>query len=362
MFKICWISNIPSPYKVNVMKLMSEELEIHALFERRKENDREDSWYSSDFGNVKVQYLDKNYKKVIDKEVNTCDLLINADYSNKMCIYATHKFNKYKKPVIMLADGGLVIKRGILDYIISYFMNKCNYFLSSGKEVNKYYKYYNVDENKIFNYRFSSLTKSDLKNNESLIRNKSELRKKHNIGEEIILFSVGQQINRKGYDILVKSMIKVNKKIKLYIAGGKPQEEVLKIINDNNLDNINFVGFKNKEELNEYYAMADIFVFPTRYDIWGLVINEAMSFGLPIISSDKCVAAIEFNNNFNNAIIVENENVEEFAKAINLLVENDDLKTELSKKSLLGIKEYTIENTVSDFVRVISEVLNHGQN
>lgn len=53
MFKICWISNIPSPYKVNVMKLMGEEIEIHALFEKRKENDREDSWYSSDFGEIK---------------------------------------------------------------------------------------------------------------------------------------------------------------------------------------------------------------------------------------------------------------------------------------------------------------------
>ena len=42
-----------------------------------------------------------------------------------------------------------------------------------------------------------------------------------------------------------------------------------------------------------YYQAADMLVFPTREDIWGLVINEAMANGLPTVSTDKCVAALE---------------------------------------------------------------------
>ena len=356
MVKVCWISNIPSPYKVHLMNLLSKDLELYILFEKKGESDREDSWYSFDFKDYYVEFLDTNSKEKIDKASKICDVLINGDYSSIQCIYAVNKFKKQNKPVIMLADGGLAIDRGIFNYIISYFMKKNDYFMSSGKEVNKYYKFYGVDENRIYNYKFSSLTKDDIQKNKK-IKNKSLLKQKLNLKEDIILFSVGQQIPRKGYDLLVKAMIDVNKNVGLYIAGGEPEENVKEIIKSNNLNNIHFIGFKSKEELDEYYAASDIFVLPTRYDIWGLVINEAMSFGLPIISSDKCVSAIEFNNLFNNALITKNEDVGSISEAINILINDEYLRDQLGRNSLKGIKEYTIEHTKEDFVSIIKDVM-----
>ncbi|NLP21343.1 MAG: glycosyltransferase family 4 protein [Erysipelotrichaceae bacterium] len=361
MVKVCWISNIPSPYKVHLMNLLSKDLELYILFEKKGESDREDSWYSFDFKDYYVEYLDTNSKEKIDKASEICDVLINGDYSNKQCIYAVNKFKKQNKPVIMLADGGLAIDRGFFNYIISYFMKKNDYFMSSGKEVNKYYKFYGVNKNRIYNYKFSSLTKNDIQKNKGLIKNKSLLKQKLNLKEDVILFSVGQQIPRKGYDLLVKAMIGVNKNVGLYIAGGEPEENVKDIIKSNNLNNIYFVGFKTKEELDEYYAASDIFVLSTRYDIWGLVINEAMSFGLPIISSDKCVSAIEFNNLFNNALITKNEDVNSISEAINTLINDEFLREQLGRNSLKGIKEYTIEQTKEDFVRIINDIINKNK-
>lgn len=357
MVKVCWISNIPSPYKVHLMNLLRDDLELYILFEKKGESDREESWYSFDFKNYCVEYLDTNSKEKIDKASKICDVLINGDYSSTQCIYAVNKFKKQNKPVIMLADGGLAIDRGIFNYIISYFMKKNDYFMSSGKEVNKYYEFYGVDKNKIYNYKFSSLTKNDIQKNKELIKNKSLIKQKLNLKGDIILFSVGQQIPRKGYDLLVKAMIDVNENVGLYIAGGEPEENVKQIIKSNNLNNIYFIGFKSKEELDEYYAASDIFVLPTRYDIWGLVINEAMSFGLPIISSNKCVSVIEFNNLFNNALITINEDVKSISKAINTLINDENLRNQLGRNSLKGIKDYTIEQTKEDFVNIIKDVM-----
>lgn len=357
MLKVCWITNIPSPYKVTLMNLLSSEIELYVLFEEKKAEDREDSWYSYDFKDYYVEYLNTDANEKISKASEVCDILINGDYTNRLSIKAQTLFRKKNKPVVMLADGGLVIKRGVIDKVISFVMKKNDYFMSSGKEVNKYFNYYGIKDEKIYQYKFSSLTKEEIKNNKEKVKIKKELKEKLNLNEKYILFSVGQQIPRKGYDVLAKAMINVNEDVGLYIAGGDPEENVKQIIDENNLKNIHFIGFKSKEELKDYYAASDIFVLSTRYDIWGLVINEAMSFGLPIISTDTCVAAVEFNNLFNNAIIVKNENINELSEAIDTVIQDNNLKDQLSRNSLFGIKEYNIEQTKEDFVRILKDIM-----
>ncbi len=236
-------------------------------------------------------------------------------------------------------------------------MKQCDYFLSSGKEVDKYFKFYNVDDNKIFNYRFSSLNNKDIIRNEELTLQKYYLREKYGIKDDIMILAVGSQIFRKGYDLLIKAISSINKSFNLYIVGGVVQDDIFKLVLENGLNNVHFIDFKCKEELNEYYAMADIFVMPTRYDIWGLVINEAMSFKLPIISSNKCVAALEFNNLFNNALIFESENTEDLKEKIEILISDCEIREKLSINSLNGIKTYTIENTCDDFVKIINKIV-----
>lgn len=63
------------------------------------------------------------------------------------------------------------------------------------------------------------------------------------------------------------------------MVGGEPTEDYLQMRASLGLDNVHFVGFQKKEALSRYYRAADLFVLPTREDIWGLVINEAMAYG-----------------------------------------------------------------------------------
>ena len=78
----------------------------------------------------------------------------------------------------------------------------------------------------------------------------------------------------------------------LCIVGDEPTQEFIEMKNNMKLDNIVFVGFKTKKELKDYYIAADVFCLQTRGDVWGLVVNEAMAYGLPIITTDKCVAGM----------------------------------------------------------------------
>ena len=63
---------------------------------------------------------------------------------------------------------------------------------------------------------------------------------------------------------------------------------------------------------------ADVFVMPTREDIWGLVINEAMAYGLPVVSTDKCIAALELVKNGRNGYIIPPNQPKEIAQKVNI--------------------------------------------
>ena len=142
----------------------------------------------------------------------------------------------------------------------------------------------------------------------------------------------------------------------LLLVGGKLQEDNLKLIDDLKIDSIKNVEFLTKEELSIVYGLSDYFVLATREDIWGLVINEAMSFGLPIISTDKCVAAVEFNNLCNNAEIVHVEDIDALANSMQKLLTDDNYAKILGGRSIAGIKDFVIENTAKDYYNAIKEI------
>lgn len=85
----------------------------------------------------------------------------------------------------------------------------------------------------------------------------------------------------KGYDTLLKICEQSPKIFGVYIIGDEPIEEILK-----------------------YYQAADLSVFPSRGEAWGLVVNESMANGVPVIATDVCVAALELIENDKNGFIV----------------------------------------------------------
>jgi glycosyltransferase involved in cell wall biosynthesis len=80
------------------------------------------------------------------------------------------------------------------------------------------------------------------------------------------------------------------------------------------------LGFKEKEDVPYYYAIADIFIFASRYDGWALVINEAAAADLAIIASNKVGAAMDKIENEYNGYICDPEDVNGFYKYMMLMI------------------------------------------
>ena len=126
-----------------------------------------------------------------------------------------------------------------------------------------------------------------------------ELRKELELdpGRPVILFASKLQ-KRKGAADLLKAYghlcggETVAQRPYLVIVGdGEERSHLERLSEDGGLDGVRFVGFRNQTELPRFFALADVFVLPSRHEPWGLIVNEAMAAGCPVVVSSEVGAA-----------------------------------------------------------------------
>jgi glycosyltransferase involved in cell wall biosynthesis len=104
-----------------------------------------------------------------------------------------------------------------------------------------------------------------------------------------ILLCVGQLLERKGLSQLIESCARLaaeNRKFSLVLVGNGPEKEALaKLTSEKRFNNLHMIPNQDQKRINQLYHEADLFVFPTLEDIWGLVVNEAIWAGLPVVCS-----------------------------------------------------------------------------
>jgi len=107
----------------------------------------------------------------------------------------------------------------------------------------------------------------------------------------------GQMIRRKGVDLLLTAFDRLVAKgldVTLLLVGreaGLP--EFLAAVSPAARARIRYEGFQPPERLPEYFSRSDIFVLPSRHDGWGVVVNQALGAGLPVIASDAVGAGMD---------------------------------------------------------------------
>ena len=171
----------------------------------------------------------------------------------------------------------------------------------------------------------------------------------------ILALTVGQFIKRKGIDILIKAWGQMDKNSCLLVIGGTPTDEYLELVKQNENQNIFFLPFLEKNDLVQFYQMCDFFVFPTREDIWGLVVNEAMGYGIPVIASDRAAAAIELVEDWVEGFIFESGKVDSLSEKLSYISSLTEKEMyQMGVKSLEKAKKYTIEKMVERHLEVLN--------
>ena len=110
-------------------------------------------------------------------------------------------------------------------------------------------------------------------------------------------------IARKGVDLLLAAFQGLGANARLLLVGREADlPEMLSALPPEVRRRISYEGFQPPEALPGYFAQADVFVLPSRYDGWGVVVNQAAGAGLPVICSDQVGAGFDLVDEDKNGL------------------------------------------------------------
>jgi glycosyltransferase involved in cell wall biosynthesis len=113
--------------------------------------------------------------------------------------------------------------------------------------------------------------------------------------EDVTFLFCGQMIERKGVDLLLEAfgrLVSEHYPVRLMLVGREAElPGLLERLPEPARQRVRYEGFQAPANLPRYFAQADAFILPSRYDGWGVVVNQAMGAGLPVLTSDAVGAA-----------------------------------------------------------------------
>ena len=178
--------------------------------------------------------------------------------------------------------------------------------------------------------------------------------------KKIILY-IGQLEERRSIDFIIRTYSKVYDKNKntLMLIIGKGKEEYVEMCKSlvkklSIENNIIFKPSLNQEILSNIYRNASVFLLPSKYEIFGMVLLEAMNFGVPVITTYNGGSSTLIENKKNGFIINElDEN--KWCNQIIEILENDN--KEISKKEIKTIDKFIWDSLVDKFLEIYDKAI-----
>jgi glycosyltransferase involved in cell wall biosynthesis len=126
-------------------------------------------------------------------------------------------------------------------------------------------------------------------------------------------------------------------------------------------DAVRFLGFRNQSELPALYDLCDVFALPSRFEPWGLVVNEAMNAGRPVIVSDRVGAAPDLVEDGENGFVYPSGDVAALVSKLRRVVESPSLCAKMGQSSLEKITSWDFEADHKGLVEAIKAVYRKTQ-
>ena len=355
--KVLYFTNLTVPYRKDFFSELGKYCELSVWVETDRRINSNSKWLMRGkeenytlkvlpeikfFNRFKINY---GYAKNFFRQ--KFDLVVVGTYYSLSAQIFILFLTMHHIPFLLNSDGGFIKKDSLPKKMLkSYYISRASAYLSTGEITTKYLNYYGAKK-KVYTYPFTSVWEKDIVDHLLSKTEKQQRKERLGIHYKYIVISVGSCIYRKGYDILLKAVRDFGPSVGFFLIGGKETDDQLellkKYVEENHLNQVHFIPFLDKEKLKEYYSAADVFVLPTREDIWGLVINEAIACGLPIVTTDRCIAGLELIKDGINGFIVKTDNVSMLREAIKKIINNETLQTHMSEMSLVVARRYTIE-------------------
>ncbi len=275
---------------------------------------------------------------------NILAIIFGRIFGHTVCLRAETPLNQELKKNKLLTRVKHIYLRFLFLFV--------NRFMYIGEQNKLFYRALGIKENKLLFVPYAIDNNRFRKMHTAISKN--DARKSLNLPPEkkIILYS-GKYIYKKRPLDLLKAfhqMADNSNALLLMIGDGECRPEMETYINENKLGNsVVLTGFINQSQIPLYYQSADIFVMCSGLgETWGLSVNEAMNFGLPVIVSDTCGSAYDLVENNINGAVFETGNIQQLAALLQQYIQKPaDAFAGIESAAFKKIDQYSYDNIIT---------------
>ena len=257
---------------------------------------------------------------------------------------------KHHAELILWSESNRYDARAGLEWVESlkaYFLSRCDRFVVPGKASREYLQSLGSAEESIL-IAPNAVDNDWFRTQAESVRDRSsEFRARLVLPTRFLLFA-GRLVPEKGVFDLLEAYAELEadtrSSVGLVFAGDGPSKTELEWQTQGiSPGTICFPGFLHREDLAGLYALADALILPTHSDTWGLVVNEAMACGLPIIVTRVAGCSSDLVEDGWNGYVVPPCDPESLGAALDFILRNPELRREMSARSVQRIRSYSPE-------------------
>ena len=177
---------------------------------------------------------------------------------------------------------------------------------------------------------------------------RAEIRKKYGLPvDRLVVLYASKFMRRKHPDDVIRAMARLRDKghaATLFMVGaGEMEHELRDLATSLAVDNVVFGGFINQADLPKVFAASDIFVLPSENEPWGLIVNEVMCAGLPVVVSREVGCVPDLVKDGVNGYHIKPGDIGSLAAALEKLLADDSLRQRMGAASLSIVGGWSYE-------------------
>jgi glycosyltransferase involved in cell wall biosynthesis len=266
-------------------------------------------------------------------------------------------------PFLLWSESNLQdLRRGraAVEFLKDEFLQRCTAFVVPGSSAREYLRARKIKDVRIFtapNAVDNSLFAA------AAARARADgvqLRRELELPDRYFLFA-GRLVPEKGVFDLLSAYAKLDDSLRrqvglVFVGDGPARQAVEDQAASISPGRIKFSGFAQREALATYYALAEMLILPTYTDTWGLVVNEAMACGLPVILSRVAGCAADLVNDHSNGLLVPPKDPAALASAMTKLAQQPVLSKTMGARGLERIAHYSPEAWAEGITQAVENI------
>jgi glycosyltransferase involved in cell wall biosynthesis len=372
------LTEIIAPYRIPLFNALAKnpEVDLHVIF--LAENDPQLRQWQTYKEEIRFSYqvlpswrshIGK-YNLLLNRHVSAAlaqaapDAVLCGGYNYVASWQALSWARRHKVPFFLWSESHareLRTGRAPVEFLKKRFIHKCSGFVVPGKAAFDYLRLHGVNEKTIFvapnavdNEFFAAAAKAARQN---AARNLREL----DLPGRYFLFA-GRLVRDKGVFELLSAYAKLEASVRqesalVFVGDGPARQRLQQEAAAISPGIIRFPGFAQREKLAIYYALADMLILPTYTDTWGLVVNEAMACGLPVILSRIAGCAGDLLKENWNGTLVPSMDIPSLTSAMRRLACQPDLRAEMGVHSAQHITSYSADAWADGICRMLANTV-----